>query len=146
MPEVVTAYNGDVVLLAPGPGRIVDEAKAGRLYRDGRLVVDSESEHVRERRRLSFAGIVTVAMAIDDQGELVTDPEIVVLGLPERDDEGDTFEDIVADAVDEVWDSLPRRRRRDTETVIQAVTRGVRGTVEQAWGKKPLCRVLVLPV
>lgn len=144
--EVVTGYNGDMILIAPGPGRIVDEVPAGRLYRDGRVIVDSEAEHVRERRRLSFAGIVAVAIALDERGDLAADPEISLLGLPERDEEGEAFAEIVADLVEDIVEGLPRHRRRDPAAVAQAVTRGVRGTIAQAWGKKPLCRVFVLPV
>ncbi|ESR25127.1 ribonuclease J [Lutibaculum baratangense] len=146
VPEVVTAFNGDMVLLAPGPARIVDEVAAGRLYRDGRVIVPSTAEHVRERRRLSFAGIVTVALAVDDRGDLAADPELSMFGLPELDEEGEPMEDLILDVVEDIWDGLPARRRRDEETVARAVSQGVRNAVQQAWGKKPLCRVLVLPV
>ncbi len=47
------AYNGEIVRLAPGPVRIIDDAPVGRLFRDGRLIVPSEDGPVRERRKLA---------------------------------------------------------------------------------------------
>jgi ribonuclease J len=144
--HVVTAYNGDVVLIGPGKARIVDEAPSGRLYKDGLVMVDADSEGVRERRRLSFAGCVTVSVVVDGRGDVVSDPVMTLIGLPEADVEGRSFEDIVADAIDEVIDTLPRGRRRDPDAFGEALRRAVRGGVSAAWGKKTLCEIHVLTV
>ncbi len=80
--EVVLAYNGDLIELAPGrPGKI-DEAPAGRVYQDGDVMIGAMDKTIPERRKLSFAGIVSVAVAFDDKGNLVGDPEIATMGLP----------------------------------------------------------------
>ena len=47
---------------------IVDEVPSGRLYKDGSLLISAESRTVAARRRLSFSGIVTVALALSDKG------------------------------------------------------------------------------
>ena len=44
------------------PGEI-DEVPAGRLYKDGSLLVSAEERTVADRRRLGFAGVVSVALA-----------------------------------------------------------------------------------
>ena len=49
-------------------------------------------------------------------------------------------------AVYDALDSLPKQRRRDPEAVEEAVRRSVRGQVNAAWGKKPICHVMVLQV
>jgi ribonuclease J len=41
---------------------------------------------------------------------------------------------------------LPRARRRDPDSVAEAVRRGVRSAVAGRWGKKPMCHVHVLAV
>ncbi|MBL8586659.1 MAG: hypothetical protein JNM23_07960, partial [Bradyrhizobiaceae bacterium] len=43
-------------------------------------------------------------------------------------------------------ETLPRPRRRDPDTVAEAVRRAVRARVAGGWGKKPLCVVHVLTV
>ncbi len=50
---------------------------------------------------------------------------------------------IVLDAVEGTLKSIPPARRRDVETVREAVRRAVRSAVDNAWGKKPIVKVLV---
>jgi ribonuclease J len=146
VPEVVRAKNGSLVRLAPGPAEIVDTIPAGRLYRDGNIVVSAGERAVPERRKLSFAGIVSVAIAVDEDGKIAGDPVIDAMGLPERNRQGENILDIVADAVGDVLDGLPKAKRRDPESVENAVVRTVRAAVNEAWGKKPACHVLVIEV
>jgi ribonuclease J len=143
--EVIQCRNGDLVRLAPSAG-IIDQVPAGRLYKDGKLLIDGETRTIADRRRLSFAGAVSIALAITDKGEMVADPEIDMIGIPERGREGDSIAEAVYDAVVETFDSLPRGRRRDADAVAEAVRRAVRATIVQRWGKKPMCHVHVLTV
>jgi ribonuclease J len=43
-------------------------------------------------------------------------------------------------------ETLPRAKRRDPDTVAEAVRRAVRSALTAEWGKKPLCFVQVLEV
>ncbi|MGO4524002.1 ribonuclease J [Microvirga sp. 2MCAF35] len=144
VPEVVRAKNGALVRLAPGTAEIVDNIPAGRLYRDGNIVIGAGERALPERRKLAFAGIVTVAIAIDNRGELVGDPVIDAMGLPDKNRQGRDLTDIIADTVGDLLDSLPKAKRRDPEAVENAVHRAVRAAVNQEWGKKPACHVLVI--
>jgi ribonuclease J len=142
--EVVRAKNGTLVRLSPGPAEIVDNVPTGRLYRDGYIVIGAGERALPERRKLAFAGIVTVAIAIDDRGELVGDPVIDAMGLPDRNRQGRDLTDIIADTVADLLDGLSKAKRRDPEAVENAVHRAVRAAVNQEWGKKPACHVLVI--
>jgi ribonuclease J len=146
VPEVVRARNGTMVRLAPGPAEIVDDVPAGRLYKDGDLLVGAAERAIPERRKLSFAGIVSVAIAIDERGEVAGDPVIDLMGLPSATRRGESIPDLIADTVGEILDGLPRARRRDPEAVEQAVERAIRSTVQNVWGKKPACHVLVVEI
>jgi ribonuclease J len=53
---------------------------------------------------------------------------------------------VVVNAVDDLLDSLPKPKRRDPDTLSSAVERAVRAEVQRAWGKKPVCKVLVVEV
>jgi ribonuclease J len=143
--DVVECRNGDLVQLSPQV-RIVDEVPAGRIYKDGMLLVEADARTVADRRRLSFAGAVSVAIAITDKGELVEDPSLDLIGIPERDRDGGLLHEAVHDAVLETIESLPRGRRRDPDAVAEAVRRAVRAAISQRWGKKPMCHVHVLTV
>jgi ribonuclease J len=146
IPQVLTCRNGDLVRLAPGPAEIVDEIPAGRVYKDGALLIDAEGPAVAARRRLSFAGIVTVALALSETGALVADPEIELIGVPPSDAGGRPMHEIAREAVEEAFETLPKPRRRDPEEVAEAVRRAVRGAVARRWNKKPICHVHVMTV
>jgi len=143
VPQVFTCYDGDVVRLAPGKVEKLDEVPSGRLYRDGNLLLDGESKALPERRKLAFAGVVSVALALGGRGELAGDPIVEIAGLPEAAG-GKSMEEIVFEAIDESIRSMPKARRRDPDAVEEAIQRTVRGKIGALWGKKPLCHVMVL--
>jgi ribonuclease J len=142
--EVITAINGEIVRIGPGPAQLVDEAPVGRLFRDGRLIVADGEGPVRERRKLAFAGIVVVALSLGRKGELVGEPDCTIDGVPAACEDGYAMEDVVLDAVEGTWRSIPAAGRRDTDKLKEAVRRSVRSAVEQAWGKRPVVKVLIL--
>ena len=96
--EVVQCRNGDLVRLSP-PAGIIDEVPAGRLYKDGSLLVEADARTVADRRRLSFAGAVSVALALTERGDIVDDPSVDLIGIPERDRDGGLMHEAVSDAV-----------------------------------------------
>jgi len=146
VPQVVVCRNGDLVRLAPGPAQIIDQIPSGRLYKDGTLLINAETRTVASRRRLSFSGAVSVALALTDKGTLAADPEIELFGIPEADASGASITDIALDAIEEAFESMPRPRRRDPDAVAEAVRRAVRSAIAQRWNKKPICHVHVLEV
>ena len=146
VPHVLVCRNGDLVRLAADGPEIIDEVPSGRLYKDGALLVNANSKTVAARRRLSFAGVVTVALALNDKGVLAADPDIELIGLPETDADGASMTEIARDAVELAFDALPKPRRRDPDVVADAVRRGVRSAIAERWKKKPICYVHVLTV
>ena len=146
VPKVLVCRNGDLVRLAPDGPDIVDEVPSGRLYKDGSLLISAESRTVAARRRLSFAGIVTVALALSEKGLLMADPEVELIGLPETDAGGASMTEIAHDAVEEAFEALPKPRRLDPDAVAETVRRAVRGAIAERWNKKPICHVHVLTV
>jgi ribonuclease J len=146
VPQVLVCRNGDLVRLAPGPAEIVDQLPSGRLYKDGSLVIEAEARTIAARRRLSFSGIVSVAIAINDKGALVTYPEVELIGLPETDAAGTPLLEVARRAVEETFETLPKPHRRDPDQVAESLRRAVRAALAERWGKKPICHVHVLVV
>jgi ribonuclease J len=144
--DVISCQNGDIVRLAPTPHGKVDQVTAGRLYKDGRLIVPAAAVAVSDRRKMSFAGMVSVALALDSRGEITDGPEFELVGIPEFNADGARIDGLVENAMMSAINSLPRARRRDPDTVAEAVRRAVRAAVAQNWGKKPICLVHVLTV
>jgi ribonuclease J len=146
VPKVIVCRNGDLVKLGPGEPGIIDELPSGRLYKDGTIIEDAKSRAVIERRRMGFAGCIFVAVAMTEKGDLAGDPELDLLGIPEKNGVGEAFDDIVFHTVVSTVENLPRPRRRDPDALSDSVRRAVRGVVNEHWGKKPLCIVHVLEV
>jgi len=144
--QVVLCGDGDLVQLAPGPAGVIDEVPAARLYKDGALLVSAEGRTVADRRRLSFAGIVVVALAVSEKGVLVADPDVELIGIPEVNADKTSMHEIAYEAAVRVFESLPKPRRRDPQAVEEAVKRGVRAAIAGNWQKKPICLVQVITV
>ena len=146
VPHVLICRNGDLVRLAQDGAEIIDEVPSGRVYKDGALLVNAEARTVAARRRLSFSGVVSVALAVTERGALAADPEIELIGIPETDAAGRLMADVARDAVEETFETLPKPRRGDPDGVAEAVRRAVRSAIAARWNKKPICHVHVLVV
>ena len=142
--HVVTAADGDLVLLAPGAPGIVDEVPHGRLCKDGNLLVEVTDPVIQARSRLAFAGVISIAFGLSTRGEVSGDPDVVFSGVPNRTRDGRAMDALIDAAIFETLDNLGRGRRRDADAASQAVERAVRAAVGAAWGKKPLVHVLVV--
>jgi ribonuclease J len=146
VPKVITCRNGALIKLGPGEPGIIGEVPAGRLYKDGNIVEDAKSRAVSERRKMAFAGCIFVAIAVGEKGEMVDEPEVDLVGIPEKTMAGEEIDDIAFDAVMSTFEGLPRARRRDPDAMAESIRRAVRAAVNEHWGKKPICLVHVLQV
>ncbi|MFZ2469977.1 MAG: ribonuclease J [Parvibaculum sedimenti] len=143
VPETIVIRNGLMVRLAPGPAQIIDEAPAGRIYLDGDVLIDADEGAVQERLKLSYSGSVFVSLVLDKDGKVRGDPQVVLMGLPEEDSRGVSFDDRALDAIDEALERLPPKRRGDDDAVAELLRRAVRGALRREWGKKAQVAVVV---
>lgn len=141
--EAFVITDGDMLKLWPGPAGVIDEAPTGRLYRDGNLIVPDIDGPVKARRKLSFAGIAVVALTFSRRGDILGAPEVALEGVPLAAANGQSMQETVLDAIDGTLRSIPPARRKDLEMVRDAVYRSVRGAINEAWGKKPIVKVLM---
>jgi ribonuclease J len=146
VPQVLRAFNGDLVRFAPGEVSLLGEVTTGRRAKDGAILLPPDQECVRQRRRLGFAGVVSIAIALTSKGEMAGDPDVMIAGLPDRTREGAAIDALIDEAIFEAFESLPPGKRRDADVVSSAIERAVRGSVNAVWGKKPQVHVLVVEV
>jgi ribonuclease J len=141
--ETFTIVDGEMLKLWPEPAAVIDEAPVGRLYRDGNLIVPDVEGPVKARRKLSFVGIAVVALTLSRRGEVLGEPGVVLEGIPAADADGGSMHEIALDAIDGTLRSIPPKRRGDLVMVQEAVQRAVRSALNEAWGKKPVVKVLL---
>jgi ribonuclease J len=77
------------------------------------------------------------------RGHLLGEAQVALDGVPTQNDEGEPMIDLALDAVDGCLVSIPPARRKDGAMVSEAVRRSVRSAISQAWGKKPIVKVLL---
>lgn len=136
--------DGRMFHLGPSDPHLIDaDVPIGRLYRDGNLILQAGDPAVVQRKRLSWNGHVAVSVVIQRNGEFASEPEIDVNGIPMADGNGLDLGERALSAVYNAVESIPRGRRRDREMIRDAVKRSIRAEMKLAWGKKPLCSVLV---
>jgi ribonuclease J len=138
--HAVVQKNGDVIHLAPGEPRKIDEVHVGQLVVDGDVILPADGPTVSERRRIGFGGLITVAVPIGERGELAGTPLIRPFGVPVEDDR----DDFIADATDAATRAYSSGV--DEEKVRESVRLAVRRCATLWTGKKPLVEVMMLQV
>ncbi|MFN0022276.1 MAG: ribonuclease J [Parvularculaceae bacterium] len=141
--DSIAPRNGDLIRLAPGIPEIISEVPAGRWMLDGNLLLPDGSGPMRERRKLGFAGVVTVAISIDEHGDLAAEPAVAIAGAPKEAPGIDDMEVYVAEKSASAARGLAKNKRLDDEAVTLAVTRAVRNVMTERWGKRPGVAVLI---
>ncbi len=138
--EAVVQQNGDVIRLAPGEPKKVDEVRVGRLVLDGDVILPANGSTINERRKISFGGLIAVALPVGENGELAGSPLIRPFGVPVEEDR----DDFIADATDAATRAFTPSGGEDQ--VREAVRLAVRRCATLWTGKKPVVEVMLLQV
>lgn len=144
-PEVLVPHDGQVIRLAPGPATVLDTVHTGRLVQDGKRIIPLETGTMKSRHRMMHNGAAVATVVLNGRGELVTAPQIAVMGLLDPDDDHDRILDLV-DAVREAVAALPRDSRLSDQAVREAVRITVRRAFNISHGKKPLTDVHLIRI
>lgn len=130
--EALAPRNGDLIRLAPDGPEILEETPAGRMYLDGEALLPEGAAPIRERRKLGWAGLVTISLLFNRAAELADGVSVIGYGIYTGGDEG------LADDIAEAVDDLPRSKRQDDEAVSLTARRAARTYFDAVWGKRPI--------
>ena len=141
IPHGIVQKNGDLVRLAPdGPVKLSEET-VGRFVLDGDVILPADGETMNQRRRLAFAGLISVAVALDGDDRVVGDVEIDLQGVPVEEDKAAFLEAACAAAAEAV-----RKTRGNEDRLREEVRLAVRRTATEWTAKKPVVTVLFVRV
>jgi ribonuclease J len=140
VPKAVVQENGDVIRLAPGAPKKVDEVRVGRLVLDGDVILPADGATITERRRMGYGGLITVSVPVGRDGKLAGTPLIRPFGVPVEEDR----DDFIADATDAATRAYSPGK--DDDAVRESVRLAVRRCATLWTGKKPLVEVMMLQV
>ncbi len=139
VPTALVQENGDLCRLAPGPAKIVERVRSGRLILDGDVILSADGETLNERRKLSLNGQMSVAVVLRDSR--FAGSEIRYRGVPVEDDR-ETF----LDELNEAAEQAATRKARDRDALREAIRLGVRRVATEWTGKKPIVDVLIVDI
>jgi ribonuclease J len=140
VPEAIVQKNGDVVRLAPGEPKKVDEVRVGQLVLDGDVILPANGSTINERRRMGYGGLITVAVPVGQDGTLAGTPLVRPFGVPVEEDR----DDFIADATDAAARAFSPGV--DEDKMREAVRLAVRRCATLWTGKKPVVEVMLLQV
>ncbi|NQW01710.1 MAG: ribonuclease J [Rhodospirillales bacterium] len=140
----IVAENGSVIRIGPGDAKIVDHVYSGRLILEGSRLVPMDSEIFKSRTRAMWHGTATVSIVVDEDGEMLADPQLSTTGLFENDRDPIYLEAIVQ--AEEAVSALSDRHVRDDGRVREAVRLAVRRHLRNHLGKKPVTEVHLMRI
>lgn len=143
--DVALVQNGQEVRIAPDGLAETGSLDCGLLYREARLLLPAGRGVIRDRRRMSEAGHVSVALLLDRAGRLRAGPGIATRGAPLTDPAWpDSLEEGIAAAVADALVGLSRRERGDRAMIETCATQAVQRLARRRWGRRPAISVLML--
>jgi ribonuclease J len=139
IPQAIVQSNGDVIRLAPNGPEKLGEERTGRLILDGDVIIAADGETMNQRRRLSWYGLISVAIALDGADSLLGDPVFRMHGIPVEDEREDFLDEASNAAVKAVgaWKGDMDKLREDVRLAVRRVA--------TSWtGKKPIVDVMIV--
>jgi ribonuclease J len=143
--QTIAPRNGDMVRLAPGRAEIIDETPSGRLYVDGGVVTVENGDALRERKHASHSGVLTVSIALDGMGRIVSGPQVRAIGLPgDEDTPLDEALDQLETAAEDAVRRLSGEDRDDDDLIEQTIERTLKRASHRIWQRRPIVEATVL--
>ena len=131
--------NGHMASIAPNIPSVIDTIQSGRHYRDGYYILEDERA-IKERRKLSVVGCLSVSLVINGQGKIIAGPSWAAEGLP-YEEESEELEELISNAIASVFKSVPPKHRKGQDKVAELLRRAIRGSLYDHWGKKTLVKI-----
>ena len=140
VPKALLIENGDIIKILPGDNpQIIDKAPSGRVYLDGNLGVEAESQSIKERKNLSINGYLEITLIVSNNGK-IKKPVISFKGIPENVEN----EKFIFDMEDEIFNicrTFAMESKNQEKNVIETIKHNCRRIVKDKTGKRPFTNI-----
>jgi ribonuclease J len=141
VPHGTVITNGQVAEIEGDELRILEERVA-----HGKVFIDAEAEEVpevvvRDRQHLAEDGFVIVVVAVDSEGHLIRDPEIITRGLVHVDASQEMLDDVRRQVVG-IFSETPLQELRDSDLLQEKTRALLKRYFRKNMGRRPM----ILPV
>ena len=140
VPKTLLIENGDIIKLLPGEKpEIIDKAPSGKIYLDGTINVETDSQSIRDRKNLSINGYLEITLLVSNNGK-IKKPIISFRGIPEK----ENSEHFIFDMEDEIFNicrTFSLDNKNQQRNLIETIKQNCRRIVKEKTGKKPFTNI-----
>ncbi|WP_283250539.1 ribonuclease J [Tsukamurella paurometabola] len=140
--RIMLAEDGVVVDLVDGVAKIVGQVPVGHVYVDGTSVGDVGESTLSDRLVLGEGGFIAITVAIDEEGNAVSKPEVSGRGFSDDPTALKEAEQLVED----VLADLAAEGVKEAHRIAQGVRRAVGRWVDKAYRRRPMIVPTVIVV
>jgi ribonuclease J len=140
----IVAENGSVIRIGPDEAKIVDHVFSGRLTLEGKRLVPLNSEIAKSRKRAMWHGTATISVLIDENGSLLSTPQLSTTGLFE-----DKSDPIYINAIQKAEEAVASQSQKnvvDDNKIKESIRLSVRRYLRNELGKKTVTEVHLMRV
>ena len=145
IPKTLLIENGDIIKLLPGDGpQIIDKAPSGRVYLDGSINVETDSQSIKDRKNLSVNGYLEITLLVSNNGK-IKKPIISFRGIPENQNN----EPFIFDMEDEIFNicrTFSLESKNQQKNLIETIKQNCRRIVREKTGKKPFTNINIVRI
>ena len=145
VPKTLLIENGDIIKLLPGKHpEIVDKAPSGRIYLDGSVNVETDSQSIKDRKNLSINGYLEITLLLSNNGK-IKKPIISFKGIPES-QKKDPFIFDMEDEIFNICRTFSLDNAKQQKNLIETIKQNCRRIVREKTGKKPFTNINIARV
>ena len=140
VPYPIKVENGDIVRLYPGnKPEVYDKAPYGRIYVDGTISVEEDSQSIKERKNVSANGFIEATILITPKGNIHNRPLLTFRGLPIY--EKEEFQNGLEEEIEKTVKTFSLINKKQETKLIDALKSTCRKFTKQKTGKRPLANI-----
>ena len=136
--------NGDIVRLSPGSPEVYDKAPYGKVFLDGHIPVEEDSQFIKERKNLSSNGFLSVTIIITSKGKIYNNVFINFLGLPIY--EVEQFKNELQELIESTTRTFSLNNKKQEENYKEAIKIICRKFSKEKTGKKPITNISLVRI
>jgi ribonuclease J len=137
----IKVSNGEIIRLAPGEPQVVDKVTSGRVYLDGKVLIDNDSPVLKERRNMAANGYMEITVLISKNGQIKNNPIITLKGIPFIEEDSSEIEYDLEDVVMDTCKSFNLNNSKQEKNLIDTLKGNCRKLINDKSGKKPFVNI-----
>jgi ribonuclease J len=136
--------NGDVLKIFPGKAEIINKVNSGKLLVDGNKLIDEESTSLRDRKNISFNGLMDISLIVSKDGNIDRSPLINLRGLPINDHELNEIKYEIEDKIFDVCKSFSLNNKNQESSLLDNLKKSLRKIIQFRLSKKPFTNINII--